>query len=170
MWTLRGRTIRYAGGMKNLLVISALVLSSITFAVPAFAANGDDPCTVVSKSDVAVALKGPVSATKPSAQTLSQTCTYEGQILGHVEVTAYRGNDADGAKKIYTDLTTRMGKLFPGGANISGLGDAAMSIRTAVYVRKGTAVYVFDVLGRPGPEVIARSTALAKATLPRVKG
>lgn len=158
--------------LVNKQLVSLLVgLALVPLAVaPAHAAYGDDPCKTVSKSDVAVALGSSVASAKTSpGGALAQECTFDGSGLKMVQVTAYRGNDAADAKTQYASLTSRMAKTFPGAAPIAGIGDDAMGIRSVVYVRKGTAVYVFDVNGRPGPETLARATGLAKATMPHVK-
>ena len=172
MWTHRGRSDRYTSGMMiKLSLVHVLVVAIVPFALasPAAAAAGDDPCVTVSKADVAVALRGPVVDAKSEPRGLSQSCVFDGPGIGLVTVTASRGNNGADAISQFTTLTRRMEKMYSTGAPIAGIGDAAVGIRTAVYVRKGTAVYVFDVNGRPGPDTLARATALAKATLPRIK-
>lgn len=157
--------------MRKSFFVHALVVAIVPLALasPAAAAAGDDPCVTVSKSDVAVALRGPVIDAKSEPRGLSQACVFDGRGIGLVTITASRGNNAADAISQYSTLTRRMENSDAPGAAIRGVGDAAIGIRTAVYVRKGTAIYVFDVNGRPGPDTIARATALAKATMPRIK-
>ncbi len=152
----------------SVLVALPVVLSS---AGPAFAAKPPDACGVVTKDEAAKALGVPIVGMKARLLGASSMCTIKGAgAFKAIAVTTYGWSSVPEAQSAFASILSSTAQMGQPSVALHGLGDQAQQIGTNVYVRKGTAAYVFNVIdGSVGPAHDAKSVALAKSVVKHIR-
>jgi hypothetical protein len=140
-------------------------------AARARAGTPPDPCATVARADAARAIGSPIGAVKPMTIGPSRSCSFHGaRPLQGAVVTAFRWDSQAEARVRFDDMVKQNAGAFAATpAKLAGVGDEAVAVQARVYARKGTTAYVFDVFGARSPALTARTVALAKATMARLR-
>jgi len=154
----------------SLVAVLAGALALLPLA-PARAGDPPDPCAMVAKDDAAKAVGSPLSAVKATTVGPSRSCSFHGaRPLQGAVVTAFRWDSPAEARARFADMVKQSASAFGGApVKLDGAGDEAVTVGANVYARKGTTAYVFNVFGARTPALAARTVALAKATMARVR-
>jgi hypothetical protein len=147
------------------------VTCALLAAGPANAAAPVDPCRLVTKTDAAKALGSPIATVRPMTAGSSRICAFHGtKPLQSVVVTAFGYDSPAQAHTRFIDIVQQTAHAAAAGATrMKGIGDEAVAIDASVYVRKGTAALVFNIFGVSRPPPTARTVALAKSALARMR-
>lgn len=134
---------------SNTLFLAPVLAGALTIVLlsaPALAAAPPDPCAVVNKSEAATALGSSVTGMKASANGPSRSCSIKGSgPYQSVIVTTYAWSSESEARAGYQSITAGAAMMGPPVA-VRALGDEAQQSGGLVYVRRGAAAYVFNVI------------------------
>jgi hypothetical protein len=127
------------------------------------AAKLPDPCVLITKDDVKTVIGEPDStAIAPGTQPGQRSCGYANTTASKLVTVAVFPTDQAGFDKLKSNAGTTI-------TNVPGVGDAAFTAASAIYVRKGSvAVSVFVSGVTPDSAVTAALSSLVKTALGRM--
>ena len=141
-------------------------------ALPAAAATPPDPCATLHKAEAASALGAPIVKVQSRSLGPSRTCTMRANgFFKSVLLTTFRWDGVPQAQAAFHSMIATTATMMKPLLLVHGLGDEAQRVGANIYVRKGTAAYVFNVIdGSVGDVKAARTQAFARKTMMHVKG
>lgn len=153
---------------KTPLLVAPVTLALLaSLATLASAATPPDACRVVTKAQAAAAVGTPIVSATPLSRGPSSSCTFKGTgVFKSVVITTFRWNSDAQAKSAFEQMVSITANMMPPLVAMHGLGDEADQVGTAVYLRKGTGGYVFNVInGSVGAAKASKAIALAKSAM-----
>lgn len=151
--------------MKRTLLLAAALAAASAWPHAA-AADTPDACKIASAADVGKALGAPVVSTTARH---AGTCSYRTSAFASLTISVVTPSSPAEAKSQYHDMVTSSVTQASPSVDVPGLGDEAHRLGPMIYVRKGSTIYVFTMIGKDGNGAgAARTIALAKTSIARV--
>jgi len=153
--------------MKTFISSVALVFAVLVAQGNANAASPPNACDVVSKSDAAKALGTSITTMTSRNAGPSSNCTYRtSKIFRSIVITTFRWDSVPQAQSAFHTMVAQTAAMMKPSISLHGLGDEAQRIGPNIYVRKGTAAYVFNLIdGTIGDAKAAHAEALARKAM-----
>ena len=157
--------------MKIYTTRAALAFCALAIPLAARAATPPDPCATISKADASKALGAPIVKVLSQSMGPSRSCTFRAnKAFSSVVLTTFRWGSPREARDAFHDMISVTSKMMSPSLTLHGIGDEAQRIGPNIYVRKGTAAYVFNVInGSVGNAKAASSESLARKTMAHIK-